>query len=55
MKLWGIDLGGTKTECAVLNEDMSVIIRKRIATEAHRGYKHILWQVMKLVVKWLKK
>jgi predicted NBD/HSP70 family sugar kinase len=49
MKLWGIDLGGTKTECAVLNEDMTTIIRKRIPTEAHRGYKHILWQVMKLV------
>lgn len=49
MKFWGIDLGGTKTECAVLNKDMSTIIRKRIPTEAHRGYKHILWQVLKLV------
>ncbi|MFC0772136.1 ROK family protein [Terrimonas alba] len=49
MKLWGIDLGGTKIECAVLNEDMSVIIRKRIPTEAQKGYKHILWQVLKLV------
>jgi len=49
MKLWGIDLGGTKTECAVLDTDMNIIIRKRIPTEAHKGYKHILWQILKLV------
>lgn len=49
MKLWGIDLGGTKTECAVLDADMNIIIRKRIPTEAHKGYKHILWQILKLV------
>jgi fructokinase len=49
MKLWGIDLGGTKIECAVLDENMNVLIRKRIPTEAHRGYKHILWQVLKLI------
>lgn len=49
MKLWGIDLGGTKTECAVLDEEMNIIIRKRIPTEAHKGYQHILGQVVKLV------
>jgi len=49
MKRWGIDLGGTKIECAVLDEDMNVIIRKRLPTEANRGYKHILWQILKLV------
>lgn len=49
MKLWGIDLGGTKTECAVLDPDMNIIIRKRIPTEAHKGYKHILRQILKLV------
>jgi fructokinase len=48
MKLWGIDLGGTKIECAVLNEDMSVLIRKRIPTGADKGYEHILHQVRKL-------
>ncbi|HMG68311.1 MAG TPA: ROK family protein [Chitinophagaceae bacterium] len=48
-KLWGIDLGGTKIECAVLNPDLDTIIRKRIATEADKGYKHILSQIKKLV------
>lgn len=49
MKFWGIDLGGTKIECAVLTEDMNVVVRKRIPTEAHKGYHHILWQILKLV------
>lgn len=49
MKRWGIDLGGTKIECAVLDEDMNVIIRQRIPTEAQKGYKHILWQILALV------
>jgi len=31
MKLWGIDLGGTKIECAVLDTEQT-IIRKRLAT-----------------------
>jgi fructokinase len=48
MKLWGIDLGGTKIECAVLDENMSIVVRKRIPTEAEKGYKHILNQVLKL-------
>jgi fructokinase len=49
MKLWGIDLGGTKIECAVLDNDMNIQIRKRIPTEAHKGYRHILLQIQKLV------
>lgn len=49
MKKWGIDLGGTKIECVVLDDNMNVIIRERIDTEAHRGYKHILWQTLTLV------
>ena len=48
-KLWGIDLGGTKIECAVLNSNLDTIIRKRIATEADKGYPHILSQIKKLV------
>ena len=48
-KLWGIDLGGTKIECAVLNPDLDTIIRKRISTEADKGYKHILSQIKRLV------
>lgn len=51
MKLWGIDLGGTKIECAILDAETSFnpVIRKRIATEAYRGYDHILSQIKKLV------
>jgi predicted NBD/HSP70 family sugar kinase len=49
MQNWGIDLGGTKIECAVLDENKQVIIRERIPTEAEKGYKHILRQILKLV------
>jgi len=51
MKAWGIDLGGTKIECAVLNtaSDMKVITRWRVPTEAFNGYERILSQIKKLV------
>lgn len=48
MKLWGIDLGGTKIECAVL-DTKETLIRRRLPTEADRGYEHIISQVTKLV------
>lgn len=48
MKLWGIDLGGTKIECAVL-ENNAPIIRKRIPTEAEKGYPHIISQIKILI------
>jgi fructokinase len=49
--LWGIDLGGTKIECAVLdnNNNLAVVARKRISTEAHKGYEHILGQIKKII------
>jgi len=49
--LWGIDLGGTKIEGAILRsaEDPEVLFRSRIATEADKGYQHILGQVEKMV------
>jgi predicted NBD/HSP70 family sugar kinase len=49
--LWGIDLGGTKIECAVLDaqDPLKVLIRERIDTEAQKGYDHILSQVKILV------
>lgn len=51
MKAWGIDLGGTKIECAVLDtaKNMEVINRKRLPTEAFKGYEHIIAQIKKLV------
>ncbi len=49
--LWGIDLGGTKVEGAILRSAGSpeVLFRDRVPTEGHLGYEHILNQV-KLVV-----
>ena len=51
MHLWGIDLGGTKIEGAVLNnqDKLNVLTRQRVPTEAAQGYDHILGQVAKLV------
>jgi fructokinase len=48
---WGIDLGGTKIECVVLSSPSpdAVVIRKRIDTEAHKGYEHIINQIEKLI------
>lgn len=49
--LWGIDLGGTKIEGAVLEyeQDFKVIERLRVHTESDQGYEHILQQIKKLV------
>ena len=49
--LWGVDLGGTKTECVVLSADdpSKVIARKRIPTESHKGYDHIIHRIHTLV------
>ena len=51
--LWGIDLGGTKIEGVVLrsSEQPEALCRLRIATEAEKGYDHILSQIKKLVAK----
>lgn len=51
MKLWGIDLGGTKIECVVLDsvDQLNVIARKRIPTESNQGYDHIISQIKKLI------
>jgi predicted NBD/HSP70 family sugar kinase len=49
--LWGIDLGGTKVEGAVLKSaiDPEVLFRDRLPTEGHLGYQHILGQIKKVV------
>ena len=49
--LWGIDLGGTKIEGAILPSlhDPIPIIRTRIDTESSKGYEHIIKQIEKLV------
>jgi len=50
-KLWGIDLGGTKIEGAVLRskDDPTPIVRKRIDTEADKGYEHVLNNIKNLI------
>lgn len=49
--LWGIDLGGTKIEAAVLNPDRPTdpLLRKRVPTESHRGYEHIVGAIAGLI------
>ncbi len=49
--LWGIDLGGTKIEVAVLkdNDTLEEVLRKRIPTEGDGGFDHIVRRVHALV------
>jgi len=49
--LWGIDLGGTKIEAAVMNplNQGEAIHRMRVPTESSKGYDHILNQIALLV------
>lgn len=41
---WGIDMGGTKIEGAVIdiNNGLNILARERIATEQEGGYEHVL-------------
>jgi len=50
-KLWGIDLGGTKIEGIVLasQENPEVLVRKRVDTEADKGYEHVLSRIKNLI------
>ena len=49
----GIDLGGTKIEGVVLDANGDVLRRERTATEADRGYEHIVRRVGELASKLL--
>jgi fructokinase len=44
----GIDLGGTKIESIVLDEDGKELFRKRIETQQQHGYRHILNRIKEL-------
>ena len=46
---WGVDLGGTKIEGTVLDENSKPLVRLRIPTEAAGGYRRILSRVGKLM------
>jgi len=49
--VWGIDLGGTKIEGAILESasNMNVLERMRVPTEGSKGYEHVLSQIKKLL------
>ncbi|MBY0276160.1 ROK family protein, partial [Candidatus Binatia bacterium] len=49
MRRIGIDLGGTKIEGVVLDENGTIVERRRVPTERERGYEHILGRVAALV------
>ncbi|MDA9690173.1 ROK family protein [Betaproteobacteria bacterium] len=45
----GIDLGGTKIECVILDPDGRVLVRKRVQTESEKGVTHILGNIKKII------
>jgi len=49
--LWGIDLGGTKIEVAVIDPDTPAepVGRLRVATESQRGYDHVVGRIRSAV------
>ena len=47
----GIDLGGTKIECAILDSSGRVLVRERVPTEAEKGLAHILGNIKKIICK----
>jgi len=49
---WGVDLGGTKIEVSVFhfnNNAIDIIDRRRVPTEASKGYDHIISQICKVI------
>ena len=47
---WGIDLGGTKIECAIIDKITNeCVLRKRTPTETSRGYDVILSNIKSLI------
>jgi len=51
MKLWGLDLGGTKIEGAIIDPSRPDVAlhRLRLPTESSRGYDHIIAQIGRVV------
>jgi predicted NBD/HSP70 family sugar kinase len=49
--IWGIDLGGTKIEGVILPSlhDPKPLLRRRVDTEGHKGYHHVIDQLSRLV------
>ena len=51
MYLWGVDLGGTKIEGAIVDIAQAgrALWRVRVPTESQHGYDHVLGQTGKLI------
>src|SRR5438874_9373278 len=51
MYLWGVDLGGTKIEGAIVDIAQAgrALWRVRVPTESQSGYDHVLGQTRKLI------
>ncbi len=49
--IWGIDLGGTKIEGVILEDQNTPVALKRlrIPTEANKGYEHVVNQIVRMV------
>ena len=45
----GIDLGGTKIEGILLDDELNVLNRKRISTDREKGYSEILERIVLLI------
>src|SRR5262245_37111950 len=45
----GIDLGGTKIEGVILDGELQIVERERIATEQEGGYEHIVTRIVGLI------
>ena len=45
----GIDLGGTKIEGIILDDELNVLNRKRISTDREKGYSEILERIVLLI------
>lgn len=54
MLRFGIDLGGTKIEGAILDPEGNIFFRERIPTEQEKGYEHILSGISRLYEKMCK-
>lgn len=54
MAVIGLDIGGTKIEIALIREN-KIILQERIPTERHKGYGHILTNIIQLILSSLSK
>jgi predicted NBD/HSP70 family sugar kinase len=47
----GVDLGGSKVEACLLDEDRNLLVRKRMPSEAYKGMDHVIQNITKIIHK----